>query len=72
MIEIVLESLAEGQYQYKQSLRLLEILIVPRELKKVNFSSKRPTTLKILDMKPSFEKTKCVSFTSFRVKVTND
>ena len=37
---------------YLESLRLLEILVVSRELKKVNFSSKRSTTLKISDMKP--------------------
>ena len=35
-----------------ESLRLLEILVVPRDLKKVSFYPKRPTTLKILDMKP--------------------
>ena len=39
--------------------RLLEILIIPRGLEKVNFSPKRPTNL-------------CVPLTSFRVKVTND
>ena len=33
-------------------MRFLEILVVPRHLKKVNFFPKRPTTLKISDMKP--------------------
>ena len=37
---------------YTQSLKLLEILVVPREFKKVNFSPKGPITLKISDMKP--------------------
>ena len=35
-----------------ESLRPLEIFIAPRELKKVNFSRKKPTNLKISDMKP--------------------
>ena len=35
-----------------EGLRLLEILVVPSEFKKVNFSPKGPTTLKISDMKP--------------------
>ena len=47
-------------------------LVVPRELKKVNFSPKRPTILKISDEISSFEKTKCVPLTSFHAKVTND
>ena len=41
----------------------------------MNFSPKRLTILKISDIKPkisSFEKTKFVLRTSFRVKVTND
>ena len=37
---------------YIERLRLLEVLVVPRELKKVEFSPKRPSTLKISDMKP--------------------
>ena len=37
---------------YTENLILLEILVVPRELKKMNFSPKSPTTLKISDMKP--------------------
>ena len=37
---------------YTENLRLLEILAVHMELKKMNFSPKRPTTLKILDIEP--------------------
>ena len=33
-----------------ESLRLLEILVVPREMKTVKFSTKKSTTLKILDI----------------------
>ena len=35
-----------------ESQRVLEILVVPRKLKKVNFSPERPTVLEISDMKP--------------------
>ena len=51
-------------------MRVLEIGVVPRELKKVNFPPKRPTTLIISDMKLwnlLFEKTKCVSLLPYFV-----
>ena len=37
--------------KYTESLRIPEILVVPREFDKMNVSPKRPTTLKISDMK---------------------
>ena len=37
---------------YSESLRLQEILVVPRRVKKMNFSPKSLTTRKISDMKP--------------------
>ena len=61
---------------YTENLILLEILVVPRELKKdepfsqetYNSQNFRYETLK----SPLLKKTECVPLTSFHVKVTDD
>ena len=50
-VQIVLESFGKGNMNINRKFRH-EISVVPKVMQKMNFSSKRRTTLKISDMKP--------------------
>ena len=60
---------------YTQNLILLEILVVPRELKNNELFSQETynsQNFRYETLKSPLLKTKCIPLTSFRVKVTDD
>ena len=53
MVQIVLESLSEGQhFNINRKSEIPGKFDCPKAVEKVNFSPRRPTTLEISDLKP--------------------